>query len=208
MWSVVVFPLVFIRIGIFSKSFPSQAAQGFITCIRSLSSATTTWILLPSSGGGSYAALPDSKSLAGTSGAGLGGCSLNSFPSEAIKASVSGLKESRPAAANAVTISGLPIKFIVVGWPSFLLGKFLLYEVTIVLDCSVSWLALRHWPIQGPQAFARTVAFILCRESIWPSRSIVALTFSEPGVTMKGISNCIPCAFIWSATSAARLMSS
>src|SRR3972149_1775559 len=46
---------------------------------------------------------------------------------------------------------------------------------------------LLHCPIHGPQAFARTVAPIDLRDSIWPSRSIVARICSEPGVTRSGI---------------------
>ncbi len=40
------------------------------------------------------------------------------------KVSVSGLKESLPASAKAITTSGLAMKFIVVGWPSLRRGKF------------------------------------------------------------------------------------
>ncbi len=68
------------------------------------------------------------------------------------KVSVSGLNDSRPASASAVTSSVLPMKFIVVGCPSLRLGKLRLYEVTMVLGIPTVSLALRHWPIQGPQA--------------------------------------------------------
>ena len=45
-------------------------------------------------------------------------------------------------------------------------------------------------------------------EDICPSRSMVARTCSEPGVTMNGTAVATPRAFACSATSAARLMSS
>ena len=42
--------------------------------------------------------------------------------------------------------------------------------------------ARRHWPMHGPQALASTVPPIVLRATaIWPSRSIVARTCSEPG---------------------------
>ena len=41
--------------------------------------------------------------------------------------------------------------------------------------------------MQGPQALASTVASMAWREAIWPSRSMVARTCSEPGVTMRGV---------------------
>ena len=48
---------------------------------------------------------------------------MKSFPSPSLKVSVSGLNERLPAIAIAVTISGLPMKFIVVGAPSLRRGK-------------------------------------------------------------------------------------
>jgi hypothetical protein len=66
----------------------------------------------------------------------------------------------------------------------------------------------RHWPMHGPQALASTVPPISLSEAICPSRSMVARTCSEPGVTMNGTAVCTPCARACSATSAARLMSS
>src|SRR5690606_2961650 len=44
---------------------------------------------------------------------------------------------------------------------------------------------LSHIPIHGPHALANTVAPILLNVSINPSRSIVYLTCSEPGVMVK-----------------------
>src|SRR6185295_1559760 len=67
---------------------------------------------------------------------------------------------------------------------------------------------LRHCPMHGPQAFASTLPLISFRDFIWPSRSMVARTCSEPGVTMNETADFTPCAFACSATSAARLMSS
>ena len=72
---------------------------------------------------------------------------------------------------------------------------------------TMSW-ARRHWPMQGPQALASTVAPIVLSDAICPSRSMVARTCSEPGVTMKGTAALTPWARACSATSAARLMSS
>ena len=43
-----------------------------------------------------------------------------------------------------------------------------------------------HWPIQGPQALASTVPPTLLNTSIRPSRSIVALICSLPGVMVNG----------------------
>ncbi len=78
---------------------------------------------LPSSGGATYEDWPRAKFRAGTSGAVLGGSSLKGLPSAPMIESVSGLKESLPASAIAVTISGLPMKFIVVACPSLRIGK-------------------------------------------------------------------------------------
>ena len=43
-----------------------------------------------------------------------------------------------------------------------------------------------HWPMQGPQAFASTVPPTLLKTSMRPSRSMVALICSLPGVMVKG----------------------
>ena len=43
-----------------------------------------------------------------------------------------------------------------------------------------------HWPMQGPQALASTVPPTLLNTSIKPSRSIVALICSLPGVMVNG----------------------
>ena len=57
--------------------------------------------------------------------------------------------------AYAVTISGLAMKFIVVGAPSLRRGKLRLYDVTMVFGSVVASRARRHCPMHGPQALAR-----------------------------------------------------
>ncbi|MNC85778.1 hypothetical protein D3C83_13910 [compost metagenome] len=83
---------------------------------------------------------------------------MKALPSAPLSESVSGLNESLPAIASAVTISGLAMKFMVAAWPSLRAGKFRLKEVTMVLGAAAASFALRHCPMQGPQALARTVA--------------------------------------------------
>src|SRR5215471_9480431 len=90
-------------------------------------------MLLPSSGGMTKDEAPRSKLRSGTSGAGLGGSSLKGLPLASVSVSVSGLNESFPESDMATTISGLAIKFMVVGWPSLRIGKLRLYDVTMVL---------------------------------------------------------------------------
>ena len=68
--------------------------------------------------------------------------------------------------------------------------------------------ARRHWPMQGPQALASTVALMSFSDCICPSRSMVARTCSDPGVTINGTAACSPRALACSATSAERLISS
>ena len=119
-----------------------------------------------------------------------------------------GLKDNLPPNANAIIISGLPIKFRVVLCPSFRPGKFLLNVVIMEFFSFFSNSGRFHWPIHGPQAFAKTVAPISFRESICPSRSIVPLICSDPGVTSKGILDLIPLDFACSAKLAALDISS
>ena len=69
---------------------------------------------------------------------------MNCEPSAAFKLSRNGLNESLPAIASAVTISGLAMKFIVVGRPSLRAGKLRLYDVTIVFGTAAVSLDLRH----------------------------------------------------------------
>ena len=48
---------------------------------------------------------------------------MNGRPSVPVSVSVTGLNDSLPASAIAVTISGLPMKFMVVACPSLRAGK-------------------------------------------------------------------------------------
>ena len=58
-------------------------------------------------------------------------------------------------------------------------------------ECSPFLISVRfHWPMQGPQALASTVPPTLLKTSIRPSRSMVALICSLPGVMVKG--TCTP----------------
>ena len=201
-------PWTFIATGASRTSFPSQGSQGSMISILWLFGSTTTSMLLPSSGGAMKLESPGSKPRSGTSGAGLGGCNFTSFPWLSVTVSVSGLKDKRPARAKATVISGLVIKFMVWGCPSLRLGKLRLYDVTMVLGASDASRDRRHWPMQGPQALASTVPPMALNDSSCPSRSMVARTCSEPGVTIKGTAALMPSALACSATSAERLMSS
>ena len=107
-------------------SSPSHGSHGSRIWSLSLFALISTTIELPSSGGAKNCSLPPMNFSEGTSGAGAGGSKRNLFPSDAVNSSVDGLNERDPANANAVVISGLAMKFIVVLWPSFLAGKFLL----------------------------------------------------------------------------------
>ena len=119
-----------------------------------------------------------------------------------------GLNERRPASANAVTISGLAMKFIVEGLASLRAGKLRLNDVTMELTSPGLMVGRFHWPMQGPQAFAMTLAPTDSSAAIWPSRWIVALTASEPGVTRKSTAAPTPCSAACRATLAARETSS
>ena len=66
----------------------------------------------------------------------------------------------------------------------------------------------RHCPMHGPHAFASTMASISWSAPICPSRSIVARTCSEPGVTINSVAAETPRPDACRATSAARDMSS
>ena len=65
-----------------------------------------------------------------------------------------------------------------------------------------------HCPMQGPQALASTVAPTRSKAAIWPSRSTVARTCSDPGVTSSGVFTRSPADAACRARLAARLMSS
>ena len=62
--------------------------------------------------------------------------------------------------------------------------------------------------MHGPQALASTVAPTASRSASRPSRSIVALICSDPGVTSNSVFACRPLAAAWRAIEAARVMSS
>ena len=124
---------------------------------------------------------------AGHLGAGRGGSSRNASPSAPVSVSVSGLNDSRPAAANAVTSSGLAMKFIVVGWPSLRRGKLRLYDVTMVFGAA----GCRRSRVAIGRCTARThspAPSHRCRRataSAHRARSSRALC-SDPGVTSSG----------------------
>ena len=106
---------------------------------------------------------------------------MNGLPSAPISVSRAGSKQSRPARASAVTISGLATKLWVPARPSLRPGKLRLKEVTIVLGArprracgaTVRCRARRRGPHCAP--IARS-------DPSWPSRSSVARICSEPGV--------------------------
>src|SRR3954452_4010577 len=100
------------------------------------------------------------------------------------------------------------MKACVSALPSLRLGKLRLNEVMIELLLPSITSERAHWPIQGPQALARTVAPTASRSPSRPSRSTVARTESEPGVTNRGVRTRRPRAVAWRATLAARAMSS
>src|SRR5687768_14135153 len=62
--------------------------------------------------------------------------------------------------------------------------------------------------MHGPQALASTTPPMSWSDFIWPSRSIVARTCSDPGVIRNGTADLMPRAIACFATVAARLMSS
>src|SRR5437764_14337274 len=92
--------------------------------------------------------------------------------------------------------------------PSLRLGKLRLNDVMIELDSPATMSDRAHCPMQGPQALAKTVAPIASRSARRPSRSMVARTCSDPGVTRSGVRARSPWAAAWRATLAARVMSS
>ena len=101
--------------------------------------------------------------------------------------SVVGSKSSRPASAIAITVSGDVTNDSVLAEPSLRFGKLRLYELTIVFGRPVMLSGRDHWPMQGPQALASTVAPTASRSASRPSRSIVARICSEPGVTSSSV---------------------
>ena len=108
--------------------------------------------------------------------------------------SVIGLKESFPEKAIAVTIVGDARKFIVSLLPSLRDLKLRLNDVRIAF--SSPFLSSRlHCPMQGPQAFASTVAPTSSNADVTLSRSIVARICSDPGVHKKGTFALSPASF-------------
>jgi hypothetical protein len=107
-----------------------------------------------------------------------------------------------------MTMSGEVRKALVLALPSLRRGKLRLKLVTMVLSRAGPESARSHWPMQGPQAFARTVPPMASRSASSPSRSTVARTCSEPGVIRSGDLARKPCAAAWRAIDAALVMSS
>ena len=79
-----------------------------------------------------------------------------------------------------MTISGLAMKARVSGLASFRPGKLRLNEVTMVFFWPFWISSRRHWPMQGPQALASTVAPTASSFAIWPSRWMVAMDLLAP----------------------------
>src|SRR3989344_9113426 len=125
MWSVVHFPAALSNTGTLSKFFPSHAMKGSSFCSLSDAGLILTSMLSGFFEGETYTSFAPANPLEGTSGAFGGGDKMN-FPEGESNWSLSGSNESFPAIANAVTISGLAMKFIVSLLPSFRAGKFLL----------------------------------------------------------------------------------
>ena len=78
----------------------------------------------------------------------------------------------------------------------------------MVLTVAGSMSGRAHWPMQGPQALARTSPPMASRSARRPSRSMVARTCSEPGVMSSLVLALSPLAEAWRAMEAARVMSS
>ena len=100
------------------------------------------------------------------------------------------------------------MKASVLGLLSLRAGKLRLNEVRIELASPFEMSSRFHWPMQGPQALASTVAPMPASSAIWPSRWMVLWICSEPGETQSVHFAVAPCAAAWRATSAAREMSS
>ncbi len=85
----------------------------------------------------------------------------------------------------ATTRSGDVTKEWVAGFPSLRPVKFRLYDDRIELASPFLTSRRSHWPMQGPQALARTIPPNSSNVSSWPSLAMVARICSEPGVTVK-----------------------
>ena len=135
MWSVVVLPLVFTRIGRSTKSLPSHLGNGARSWSRSLSGFTITWTESGSSAGASKPSSPRAKPSRGSSSA-SGAVNRKGRPSGPGRVPWTGSNSSVPAKASAVTISGLVKNERVAALPSFRPGKFRLNDDTIVFVSS------------------------------------------------------------------------
>ena len=159
MWSVVVLPRDFIRTGISRKSLavPRGPRRDAAACARSSDrSSSATW--LPSGGGGDVCRAAAREARGGTSGAGAGGSSLNGSPSAPSSESASGLNESRPGdrergddlrAGDEVHRGG---RAVVAAREVAVVGSHDRVRRGRLAG------RRRHWPMQGPQALASTVA--------------------------------------------------
>ena len=96
------------------------------------------------------------KPFAGSSSP-TGGSKRKLTPSR-VKVSVIGLKRRSPENARAVTISGEPMNERVSVFPSLRAGKLRLNELTMLFFSPLTMSSRFHWPMQGPQALASTVA--------------------------------------------------
>mmetsp|Transcript_21649 Transcript_21649/g.38589 ORF Transcript_21649/g.38589 Transcript_21649/m.38589 type:complete len:208 (-) Transcript_21649:1161-1784(-) len=151
--------------------------------------------------------MPGSKPSSGSSSP-KGLFSASSDPSAATSVSFSGLKLRSPAMANAVTSSGEVTKAWVAGFPSLRAAKLRLKDVTMELASPLATSVRFHCPMQGPQELERTVPPTLLKMSMMPSRSMVALICSEPGLMVKGTLALMPASRACLAMEAARAMSS
>mmetsp|Transcript_9053 Transcript_9053/g.30861 ORF Transcript_9053/g.30861 Transcript_9053/m.30861 type:complete len:245 (-) Transcript_9053:640-1374(-) len=181
MWSVVHLPLALMSTGMSTRSPPSQASKASRRARRWEAWSTTTSRPLPSGGGAWNVSSPLSNPDLGSSSP-EGGENLNLPPEGVSSSSVRGSKSSRPAMVRMVVTSGEVTNACVPGLPSLRLAKLRLYDVTIVF-ASPCFSERFHWPMQGPQALARTVAPAFTKDSVSPSRVMVARTCSLPGVT-------------------------
>ena len=138
-----------------------------------------------------------------------GGSRRTSSPASLVSVSVRGSKSSVPASASAITVSGEVDERQRVG-----VAVVALREVAVVaVDDRVAWPRGRgrvalHCPMHGPQALASTLPPMASRSASRPSRSMVARTCSEPGVTISWVLAVRPLAEAWRAIDAARVMSS
>ena len=121
-WSVVHFPLAFIKSRRSLRSVPSHAGKGSSICSRLLSGSTFTCTPEPSAAGAWKPASSTANPFLGSSSP-VGGSSFTCSPLLLVNVSVNGLKLRSPAIESAVTNSGEPTNAWVLGLPSFLLAK-------------------------------------------------------------------------------------